>query len=587
MNSHLHTVMIAATKVIFFFLCISILPCYAVKIQHGYCQAKDYDVTEDMFDFCLVAKCLDKTGGGYHSFSDGLIWEGGISGVGQVKQFGDIKNLRTDRPYSRGYLDCRKTKGWGSQISEKDKKKLDIFYKGITKIWECLKNDDAACLARYTDEVHLRTPDYLSSCRDLATYDPGIPGGPNFGYHIVPHLIFDNPLNFYKCIIENKSAVDRYDQTKRDDFEITDYHFLKRFLRSPNMFMLSDGNTIRDGKIYFEIYDIFSREGEGNYSLILRYDPSQTDPELKINLNYENPPVANLYDFYVPHKCKGCGKGDYDDYQIYLRDKSLKDQFYDPKYPDCHLGSFAPLTTQKKCHVSYCFDHTGGGYDVFDPSTPSAVLSFEKPYSKKYMTCTYPRENAYDDFTKEMRTLLYRDLEKLWECYKKNDLTCVAKMTYFKSNCGDDKWRIHTPIYPEECKGLGKSYTEVIVKPGELPRVVNAHMTLTAEEYYQCLLRMNLRREIGFNVDDVFKFIRSPYIEENVMKKDPSGKGEHEVEFILSTNGRFNDGIHLRYGTPANPKGFAISKIGTENMIGKAEDVLEVERKQDEAREKK
>lgn len=579
MMSHSHTPMKAVISIIL--ICCSCMSSSAVFGLDDYCKSPDYRENDDLYDFCLVAKCLDKTGGGFHSLSNGMIWDGGTSN-GFVQQFGTIKNYHTDRPYSRDYLDCYTTRGGGGTDKEK---KLDVFYKGITKIWECLKNDDAACLARYTDKINLRSTDFLLTCRNLATYEPGIssPDGPYLKNHVAPHLIFDNPLNFYKCIIENKSEKDTYDQKKPETFEITDYHFLKRILNSPVILIANNTSDFKDKRVYFILFDAVNSEF-GN-SIVLSYNPSQTDPDLMINLDFENP-LIRLRDFHPPHQCNGCEKKDYDAYQTYLRNKSLKDQFYDPKYPDCHLGSYASLAIQSKCHVSYCFDHSGGGYDVFDHSGQTLVTSFEKPYTKEYMTCTYPREEAYDDFTKEMRYRLYMDLEKLWECSKKKDLSCVEKMTSFKSNCGDDKWRIQSAIFPKECEGLGKSYKEVVYSTGEITRAVNAHQTLTKEEYFQCMQRVTNKMAIGFSSEDLFKYIRSPYIVNKVVKKDPSEKGQHEVEFILSTDIRSDSGIWLRYGTPANPTGFAISQLGFQHVIGKAEDVLEAEKKEDEARSK-
>lgn len=582
MNLHIH---IRMNRAISFFLFIALLhcfPCHSAGVNRQYCQSERYDYTVDHFDFCEVAACLDKTGGGYHSLSDGFIHEFEKT-IGTEQAYGVIKNLRMDRPYSLEFLYCIQKL---SRDSEEEKKKLQVFYTGIQKIWECLKKDDASCLARYTEKTHLRTTRFMSECEGLAEKSMGktITENGMLTTMVAPHLVFTDSYNFYKCIIANKSKEDTYDQRKPQTFDIVDYHFLKRILQSPLLFLkLKDGRRTGDEKDYYSLS--YDEDNYKNFGLISReilfsYDKTQPDASLMINLDLIDPPVIQS-DLFFPIKCEGCEKSDFIKYEMAMRELALKDKFYDPKYPHCYLGDLAPKSVQNQCHVSFCFNQTGGGVNVFALPGGSDKDIPEKPFSQNYMTCTYPRENPYDDFTKQMRSLLYRDLEKLWKCYDLKDIACIEKMTHFQSIYGDDKWRIQTAIYPKECSSFGKQYPDVPLQVGEVSTSVSGHFTLSKKEYYQCLMKIITPMSFRFNYETQQKYIKSPYIVNRQALKDGSEKAKHQVSFLL-TSDNSTEGIILTYGTPVNPEGFAITAIGHPYMVGVPDKVREIERLEDE-----
>ena len=343
-----------------------------------------------------------------------------------------------------------------------------------------------------------------------------------------------------------------------------------------------DTRRSEDQKEYYSLYIVDDNKGGGpiDRRILLSFDKSQPDASLMINLDLIKPPVIQS-DLFFPVRCEGCEKSDFYNYELYMRDASLKQKFFDPKYPNCYLGSFASKSVQNKCHVSYCFDQTGGGVDVMNLPNGSEKEIPEKPFSKDYMTCTYPREDAYDDFTKQMRSLLYRDLEKLWKCYDRKDIGCIGDLTNFQSIFGDDKWRIQSAIYPKDCHGIGKQYSDVPLQLGEISTSVSGHHTLTKQEYFNCLLKIKNPMVFRFDYSTQQKYIKSPYIVNVQVRKDPSVQEKHQVSFLL-TSGNDNEGIRLTYGTPANPKRFAITAIGHPYMVGPPDKVKEIEQIEDQ-----
>lgn len=582
MNSHTHIQMIRAISFFLLFGSLLCFPCFSAEVSRNYCQSPNYDYTVDLYSFCEVAACLDKTGGGFHSLSDGFIHEFHKT-VGSELAHGKIEKLRKDRPYSLDFLYCIQKL---SRQSEKERKQLQVFYAGIQKIWGCLINDDASCLARYTEKVHLRTTRFLEECGDLAEKNPGQIVNENgmFKTLIAPHLVFTDVQKFYKCIITNKSKIDTYDQRKPETFDIVDYHFLKRLLQSPLIYVGAlSKRVVGDQKEYYSLYyGEYDHNGFGpiQREIIFSYDKAKPNATLMINLDLITPPVIQS-DLFFPSRCNGCEKSDFYDYKMYMKELAKKDKFYDPKYPNCYLGDLEPISIQNKCHASYCFNKTGGGVNVFTLPVGEKKDLLKKPYSQNYITCTYPRESSYDDFTKQMRSLLYRDLEKLWKCYDLKDIGCIEKLTHFQSIYGDDKWRVPNSTYPKECTGIGKHYQGASLQTEANSSVDSGHYALSKKEYFQCLMNIKTPISFPFSFELHQKYIKSPYIMNRLVLKDKLESTNHQVSFLL-TSDYSNEGITLTYGTPANPKGFAITAIGHPYMVGPPDKVKEIEQIEDQ-----
>lgn len=271
------------------------------------------------------------------------------------------------------------------------------------------------------------------------------------------------------------------------------------------------------------------------------------------------------------------------------------------EYEECKFADDSENAAEN-CSVYTLLKEAGGGFDVWEhmPKFPDYKDTL-RPYKKAYldMVLGNPFGNTFID-------ILYKDLEKIWGCLAKDDLECLASMTYiahhdqFTSDAQPldkvkkGKWRLNAADkdYPaSHCKDMGEYFPGI---KADYANPTNGKVVYKIEPYvafsdplkfFQCIFTYQpkvsptdplgptgplWKRGVSMgSYESIKNLLRSTFIRAEGWYKIDSKKSLKEnyptpFHINLAFSNIYTDSIILLYGTPANPNGFAIAGFGKE-----------------------
>ncbi len=247
------------------------------------------------------------------------------------------------------------------------------------------------------------------------------------------------------------------------------------------------------------------------------------------------------------------------------------------------------------CSVYINVKEAGGAFDVWQhmPKFPDYKDTI-RPYKIEYL------KKAFGDsvFINSIQDILYRDLEKIWHCLAKDDIECLASMTYivdYKQFYGSrpqlsldkiekGKWRIKAENEDDPaffCKDKGEYFKGILHKvepyvafsdPLEFyrclfnwkPKNSSVSTTISSDEPWLGGVSMAAYGGVKNLLRTTFVSLERNWHGINIVDRNKTLKENYPKPFFinLAKGPDDNQSIILLYGTPANPNGFAIAGFG-------------------------
>ena len=459
--------------------------------------------------------------------------------------------------YLKSYIPISRSIGF-TEFESFDNDVADNFYVTLSQFWECYEKRDIKCLSRLTYVHDMCTvgpykKSYRPGAWRISLNDRGLPPScldPSFARQsslMWPSFAYISEAEqFYRCIFDDNFP-SRYDSTPYVK------HF-ERVLKTPYVFFDPYPGDIREAK---------SIAGAKHHLEIeLRDSPTG---EASAKFLYGTP--ANPSGFAL-----------------------ISVDAVD-SYNDCVVKAPKKTSPNRQTIITEhekLLDETGGGYDIWYEMN-NKVKRTDVPYTKEYVIRKFAEIPA--PLAKEIAEVFYSDIQKIWKCFQDKDPACLGKMTYIFDQCKIEEGKrdesfagklrvvLSSKGQLTACQDKGEFFNSVQVRN----RLFHPTVFISdSNKYYQCLAHPSFDRidtklehwpRAQYNRSyDILEFIgnvsKSAFFNLTIVAEDKAAQSIKEVKNrIVIDIGKYGQHgvekeITLRYGTPANPTGFAIVGFG-------------------------